>query len=556
MQGGGGAEAEASPLSPRTVLLVDEAGMVGSAEMAELIHAADAAGAKLVVVGDPQQLGAIEAGGLYRALAERTEPIVLEEAIRHAHGVEREAARLIREGQGARALDLYRSDDRVTVAPDAEARRAAMVADWHAAHGEGTDALMVAKRNAEAERLNAIARELLRAEGQLGQQEIEVGEARFAAGDLVIIRVNDHANEIYNRERWEVAEVDAEQGTITLEGVEQERSVELGPDYLERTSAHADGPALEHAYAVTTYCAQGATVDSAFVAADPSMDQQELYVAVSRSREETHIYASQEIAAERAEYAPLEPGVDAIAQIAAAAQRDRAQTAAHDEALQAELRELSSEELIARRKALAGAAQQEAQVAQLRATDQPMVELFQQRYENAVAQREAAEGLGWRERRRELPRAAEREQSALAALQGREEMRERHGPLREDARREREVARQVLAERAEAPVLASQISPPSYVCEELGPRPGDPAKARAWEEGVRAIETYRHERGITDRSSALGREPGSEADRGARDRAQDAVREAQRRLERTQQLDRTMQRSQEAGKDAGVDLGL
>ena len=64
---------------------------------------------------------------------------------------------------------------------------------------------MVAKRNAEVERLNATARELLRAEGQLGAQEIEVGEARFAAGDQVITRVNDHAAAIYNRERWQVA---------------------------------------------------------------------------------------------------------------------------------------------------------------------------------------------------------------------------------------------------------------------------------------------------------------------------------------------------------------
>ena len=63
---------------------------------------------------------------------------------------------------------------------------------------------MVAKRNVEVERLNALAREMMRAEGRLGSAEIEVGELRFAAGDQVITRVNDHRHSIYNRERWRV----------------------------------------------------------------------------------------------------------------------------------------------------------------------------------------------------------------------------------------------------------------------------------------------------------------------------------------------------------------
>ena len=276
-----GGDADSATLSEHTVLLVDEAGMVGSAELAALIEAADAAGAKLVLIGDHQQLGEIEAGGLYRALAERADPIVLDEVIRHSHDLDREAARMIREGEGRAALELYRSSERVTVAPDAEARREAMVADWHRAYSEGQDALMVAKRNSEVERLNATARELLRAEGALGQQEIEVGEARFAAGDRVITRVNDHSNAIYNRERWQVAEVDLEQRRVVLEGIDQQRTVEIGPDYLSRTTSHGEAPALQHAYAVTTYSAQGATVDRAYVMADPSMDKQEIYVAAS-----------------------------------------------------------------------------------------------------------------------------------------------------------------------------------------------------------------------------------------------------------------------------------
>ena len=182
----------------------------------------------------------------------------------------------IREGEGREAISLYRSSERVVVAENAGERREAMTEDWWGSYGQGADALMVAKTNAEVERLNAVARELMQVDGRLGEQEIEVGGARFAAGDLVITRVNDRSQDIYNRERWRVAEVDAQKERITLEGIDQARRVEVGRDYLDRTALNGDVPALQHAYAVTTYCAQGTTVDRAYVAADPSMDKQEL----------------------------------------------------------------------------------------------------------------------------------------------------------------------------------------------------------------------------------------------------------------------------------------
>lgn len=214
-------------LSSRSVLLVDEAGMVRSEHLARVIGHAEEAGAKLVLVGDPEQLGPIEAGGLLSAITERTEPVHLEDVIRHNHELDRDAAKLIREGAGREALSLYRSEERITVAGNAEERRVAMVEDWWQSFAKGEDALMVAKRNVEVERLNATARELVKAEGRLGSEEIEVGGASFAAGDQVITRVNDRRAAIYNRERWEVAQVDAERGRIVLDGIDQARRSRL-----------------------------------------------------------------------------------------------------------------------------------------------------------------------------------------------------------------------------------------------------------------------------------------------------------------------------------------
>jgi conjugative relaxase-like TrwC/TraI family protein len=513
-----------------SVLLIDEAGMVDSATLARLISHAERAQAKLVVVGDPEQLGEIEAGGMFRALAERGERIYLNEVIRHRHDLDRDAAKRIREGEGREALSLYRSAERVTVAPDAEARREAMVSDWHEAFERGEDAVMVAKRNADVRKLNELAREVRRQVGQLGAQEIEVGEAGFAAGDQVITRVNDRAGDIFNRERWRIAEVDATGRRVVLDGIDQAKRVEIGEEYLGRTNPHSGAPALEHAYAVTTYSAQGTTVDRAFVMADPSMDKQELYVAASRSREETHLYATPEIQAHREEIAPDSPYLrEGIPHIAEAAERDRSQLAAHDEALRSQFSGLPTAELVARRAALSGAADREASMERQRSNTQERIEQARQRLDGFEVRRQAAQELPRRRRRDELARIDTLEARARDMVL-RLEAQARELPSGDAARRELAVADQVLARRRESAIIAAQISPPAYVKNELGERPSDPVKRKAWDRGVAGIESYRQEHGIEDPSRAFGREAKRGAERARQQAARRRLREAQRVL--------------------------
>ena len=155
------------------------------------------------------------------------------------------------------------------------------------------------------------------------------------------------------------------------------------------------------------------------------------------------------------------------------------------------------------------------------------------------------------ERRRELPRALEGERKELERLRTQEQMRDRWGPPNDEARRERAVARQVLAERGEPALIASRLSPPPYIVNELGERPRDPEKARAWDQGVRNIETFRHVNGVTDKDRGLG---SYDRHQDGRMLAEVRLRETQRRLERTQQLSRSMERSQEMSH--GLDLGI
>jgi ATP-dependent exoDNAse (exonuclease V) alpha subunit len=61
----------ASRLSSKDVLVIDEAGMIGTRQMERVICEAEKRGAKVVLVGDVEQLQAIEAGAAFRSITER-----------------------------------------------------------------------------------------------------------------------------------------------------------------------------------------------------------------------------------------------------------------------------------------------------------------------------------------------------------------------------------------------------------------------------------------------------------------------------------------------------
>jgi hypothetical protein len=116
------------------------------------------------------------------------------------------------------------------------------------------------------------------------------------------------------------------------------------------------------------------------------------------------------------------------------------------------------------------------------------------------------------------------------------------------ARRELAVADQVLAQRRELAIIAARTSPPAYVKTELGERPSDPTKRKAWDRGVSQIERYRQEHGIKDPSKALGRE----AKRGAERARQEAARRRLHEIKRVLGLGQQVSRTRAAGRSLGI----
>jgi AAA domain/TrwC relaxase len=182
-------------LDGRTVLVIDEAGMVGSRKLTRLLEHAEQAQAKVVLVGDDRQLAAIDAGGGFRALRLRVGASELTENRRQHQAWEREVLDLIRSGLVEEAVAAYQAHDRVVAADSKPAATLVLLTDWWAAwqqaeHNAANEVVVLAARRAEVDRLNTACQELLAARGRLEEERLQVEDRQLAVGDRVVCGKN------------------------------------------------------------------------------------------------------------------------------------------------------------------------------------------------------------------------------------------------------------------------------------------------------------------------------------------------------------------------------
>lgn len=274
-----------------TVLLVDEASMVGTRDLARLAAHVDAAGGCIKLVGDPDQHASVDTGGVFKALAARRGPdlVQLVGNRRQKDPNERAAIEAYRAGRVGDALDRYDAAGRVVRQPTARATYDALVQDWWADRQAGSPAPMLAGTNAARRALNARARSLLEAEGELTGEPLNAHGRQFMVGDEVVARRNDRSlhrpgstTSVKNGSIGKVVEVDTDRGELVVDFT-REGTLRLPAEYL--TAGH-----VEHAYSRTTYGIQGATLDRARYHPSDAFHFEEGYVAVTRATDATHLY--------------------------------------------------------------------------------------------------------------------------------------------------------------------------------------------------------------------------------------------------------------------------
>lgn len=316
-------QAGRAELQSGDILVIDEAGMIGSRQLGRFVEEVERRGAKLVLVGDHEQLQAIGAGSPFRAIAERIGAVELSEIRRQKEDWQRHASIAFATHRTGEGLSAYAGHGQVHFAEDREGAREALVRDYLADRDARPDGSRVAlaHRRVDVRAINDAIRSELQARGDLAKadqatdagepgqgirqgqnqgqgqgadranQEIVYqtndGKRGFAPGDRIVLLENNRDVGVKNGMLGTVTAVEPDAIQMRLDGA--------GPSRARVISIPVGSyQSFDHGYATTIHKAQGATVDRAFVMASATMDRHLTYVAMTRHREAVTLYAGRD----------------------------------------------------------------------------------------------------------------------------------------------------------------------------------------------------------------------------------------------------------------------
>lgn len=332
--------ADRTVLDGRTVVIVDEASMANTHDLDVLVTAAGRNAAKVVLVGDPAQIGVINGpGGMLAALVRAGHGQELGTVHRFTQDWEAAASLQLRAGD-PQALSAYRDQDRLHPSADVEDAIVALHARWMRERGpaelgqgpgrgpgqaggqsggqadrqsgelgeprdRAREVLMMARTRAEVDALNHLARATALDTGEVHGQAVRIGDRDWQTGDLLRTRRNDRTlpvqdhtgsaagepGHVRNGDRWRVLAADA--SGLRVQHLDHGAGAFLPAAYV---AAHAD-----YGWASTITAAQGATVDVGLVLVRPGIDREHLYVALTRGRQANHAYITPDTASGSAE---------------------------------------------------------------------------------------------------------------------------------------------------------------------------------------------------------------------------------------------------------------
>ncbi|MGQ0615764.1 MAG: MobF family relaxase [Acidimicrobiia bacterium] len=513
-------------LRPGEVVIVDEAAMVATHDLARLTHLADQARAKLVLVGDPAQLGAVEAGGLFAVLA-ASHAVELAGVRRFSNEWERHASLRLR-ARDRSAIDLYEAygrlvdGDRLGVLDAAEAR-------WHLARANGESIVVCATDNPTVRTISERIRAGRVAMGEVERGGVRAGEQIVGVGDEIVTTRNDRritttgGEWVRNGDRWAITDRHHDGGLDVgrLDG--QGRGL-LPADYV------AEHVAL--GYALTVHKAQGVTVDRAVLVVDETTTVEALYVGMTRGRHDNVAL----VCCDSLDLEHREPPAAAREVLARALARTSA-----DEAAIVSLRHAlhASESLAVLGPRLANL---EAQLLR-EIPDDPGPELQTLAARRARIEQHARPGTLTRKRRddRRVLRSLDERQAELeTARDRRDQWLDAHADLfvyRDELRAQASARRSALG-------ITAAAERPGHLVELLGHLPVDDEDRRRWISAAARVEAYREEWSIEPEGLARAPFDGVQ---------QEAWNVSVRSIEISNRLDALAQQS---ARERGLDRGL
>jgi Ti-type conjugative transfer relaxase TraA len=309
------------PLTKHDILVIDEAGMLGTRQLERVLEVAQKSHAKVILVGDPEQLQAIEAGAPFRGITSTHGVSELHEVRRQKHAWQRTATAALSTGKTADALNAYEKNGGIVPVEKREHARSALLARW-AKDGKlepKASQLILAYTRDEVQELNTEVRALRQQTHQLGKSETistELGKREFSVNDRIRFGRNERDLGVKNGSLGTIERIERGVLQIKLDGDAGAR-VAVDSKFYKH---------LDYGYATTVHKAQGATVDRTYVLSSAHFDRHTSYVALSRHREAaTVFYASDDFGGRGGA-----PESEIRARFIAALSRARPKELAHD----------------------------------------------------------------------------------------------------------------------------------------------------------------------------------------------------------------------------------
>lgn len=279
-------------LTPNDILVIDEAGMLGSKQIANVFEEALERGAKVICVGDPEQLQAILAGAAFRAITERTSYIEMTEVRRQRVDWQRQATVQLATQQTADALVQYDARDCIHDYATQDEAKNAVVDTWNEMRLREPDKsqLMLAFTREEVSDLNQRARSLRQNSNELGQDHLihtERGQKPFAVNDQIYFLRNDYDLGVKNGSVGIIKEIEKTTLSVELKKENKKESEIIKFNVKDYNN-------IDYGYASTIHKSQGGTFDKTFILASRFFDRFLSYVALSRHRDHCEIFYSRE----------------------------------------------------------------------------------------------------------------------------------------------------------------------------------------------------------------------------------------------------------------------
>lgn len=292
-------------LGRKSVVIMDEAGMAGTATIQKLASYIDTAGGKLILEGDANQLQAIDAGAGFRMLADRLGEAELTEIRRQRDVEDRKTVEMLYQGDrprgettkdeqrelGAEIFERLESRGQIDHWDTRADAIAALARDYLASPLDATQKIVIAGTRTDVADLNITIRAGLQERGKVAGDEHEYRvldgghqqNIKLAVGDRIRLGKRDADLGIVNGSRGQITKID-ERGIHVKLG-DANRSITVDPQQYRH---------LSYDYASTVHRSQGQTREQAFQLASIGMTDRHLsLVAMSRARGSYRMYGAE-----------------------------------------------------------------------------------------------------------------------------------------------------------------------------------------------------------------------------------------------------------------------